>query len=584
MNVLDKAGLTKLWAKIKEKFATKSELGLYVGGTNSLKATYTNTDLEVTLNNANGSPNTALTIGCATTTLAGVMSPEDKKTLNIVSDGKYQNMSYILYSELKNLRDNSQLVKGRYYRITDFVTTVVQKDARSAGHAFDIIVLATSPNILNENAKVVKHEGDTYFANSNLDAWEIKYDLDNDKTKYAWADATNGKGVIYYMKDEFNNECPYDFKNVLFKRYKLKDNSGLHLADSILENSDYANPIKQAFKNWQIYLGPAMDKDNISFYYTRGVYEDGYLVSGADIYNYDRNSYESYDERNLVFNYNSGGNYVGVCKIYNSFDIIAEVKDTNGEWFYTFSKKATATDTAVDASLSKLTSVECYNNSIKEYIKSKLYYLNNNIFIVLGNRGRVYSNNFNTNCYNNTFANNCYSNTFGNSCYNNTFGRACYLNTFGDNCFSNTFGDNCFSNTFGSYYQHNTFGSYSEYNIFGSSCWSNTFESGYDSNTFGDSCFSNTFGSSCRSNTFGNNCSRNIFGDYYESNQFKSNIYGVSFELYTTGSSMKIQYLTIYKVNDNTTIPDNLITLNANYSQVLGLNSNGELVCKPALV
>ena len=46
---------------------------------------------------------------------------------------------------------------------------------------------------------------------------------------------------------------------------------------------------------------------------------------------------------------------------------------------------------------------------------------------------------------------------------------------------------------------------------------------------------------------------------------------------------MKIQYLTIYKVNDNTTIPANLITLNANYSQVLGLNSKGELVCKPAL-
>jgi hypothetical protein len=24
------------------------------------------------------------------------------------------------------------------------------------------------------------------------------------------------------MKDEFNNECPYDFKNIQFKRYKIK--------------------------------------------------------------------------------------------------------------------------------------------------------------------------------------------------------------------------------------------------------------------------------------------------------------------------------------------------------------------------
>ena len=42
-------------------------------------------------------------------------------------------------------------------------------------------------------------------------------------------------------------------------------------------------------------------------------------------------------------------------------------------------------------------------------------------------------------------------------------------------------------------------------------------------------------------------------------------------------------YLTIYRINDGTIIPANLITLNANYSQVLGLNSSGELVCKPAL-
>ena len=32
----------------------------------------------------------------------------------------------------------------------------------------------------------------------------------------------NGKGVIYYMKDEWNNECPYDFKNIQFIR-KLTD-------------------------------------------------------------------------------------------------------------------------------------------------------------------------------------------------------------------------------------------------------------------------------------------------------------------------------------------------------------------------
>ena len=48
----------------------------------------------------------------------------------------------------------------------------------------------------------------------NLSAWELKYCLDNDITRFAWADTTNGKGVIYYMKDEHGNEAWYDFKSI----------------------------------------------------------------------------------------------------------------------------------------------------------------------------------------------------------------------------------------------------------------------------------------------------------------------------------------------------------------------------------
>ena len=559
-----------------------------------------------------------------------------KNTTNEIVDFTPISIVNLTYNELKNLRDNSKLKPSQYYRITDFVTTVANDpEARSAGHPFDIIVLATDVDTLNENAKVVKHEGDTYFANSNLDAWEIKYDLDNDKSKYAWADETNGKGVIYYMKDEFNNECPYDFKNVQFKRYKLKGKSGLHLADYTSGDWDYGKVINQAFINWQTYLGTSMNSNNVSFYYTRGVYNNSYLVSGAEIYKYNSN-YSSYDEGNLVFDKNSGGNYVGVCRKYNYFDIIAEVEDTNGEWFYTFSKKATATDAAVDASLSKLTSVVCYNNSTKEFILNKKYYLNDNIFIVLGT-GSIYSNNFNTNCYNNTFGNNCYdnsfgngcnTNTFGNSCSGNTFGNSCYTNTFGNSCDSNTFGSSCSGNTFGNSCNSNTFGNGCDSNTFATRCYSNTFGNECDSNsfgnecdsnsfgnscsgntfgnncydnsfgngcnynTFGNSCYSNTFGNSCGanifgnecySNTFGNSCWENNYGSYFYYNKIKSDINSISFELYTTGSSMPIQYLIIDRVNDNTIIPDGLITLGANYTQVLGLNSAGEVVCKPAL-
>ena len=127
----------------------------------------------------------------------------------------------ITYSELKTLRDNSQLVPGTFYRITDYQCTTTQTDTRAMDHRFDIIVQALDVNKLSENASATQHEEDTYFADANLAAWELKYSLDNNTSRFWWANAENGKGVIYYMKDENNNECPYDFKNIQFKRCRV---------------------------------------------------------------------------------------------------------------------------------------------------------------------------------------------------------------------------------------------------------------------------------------------------------------------------------------------------------------------------
>ena len=78
------------------------------------------------------------------------------------------------------------------------------------------------------NRVIVGTEIDPYFANAKLPSWQIKYCLDNDTSRFVWADEENGKGVIYYMKDEYNNECPYDFKNIQFIR-KLDDDGNLDL-------------------------------------------------------------------------------------------------------------------------------------------------------------------------------------------------------------------------------------------------------------------------------------------------------------------------------------------------------------------
>ena len=72
--------------------------------------------------------------------------------------------------------------------------------------------------VVGDDGKFLSGSAYDYFTDANLPAWEIKYSLDNDDTRFAWADTENGKGVIYYMKDEWDNECHYDFKNIMFKR------------------------------------------------------------------------------------------------------------------------------------------------------------------------------------------------------------------------------------------------------------------------------------------------------------------------------------------------------------------------------
>ncbi len=122
------------------------------------------------------------------------------------------------HAELVQLRDEARLIPGQWYRIVDYVTTTMQNDTQSAGHPFDILVMASKPDTLLETAFAAVHEGDTYFQSSKLEAWELNYCLDNDTDRFAWADPENGKGVVYRMKDEWANDLPYDFKNIMFKR------------------------------------------------------------------------------------------------------------------------------------------------------------------------------------------------------------------------------------------------------------------------------------------------------------------------------------------------------------------------------
>lgn len=129
----------------------------------------------------------------------------------------------VTYAELIALRQSDGLVPGCKYRITDYECTTITPGTQSAGHQFDIVVQAIDVDTLSEDAEAMLHDGDTYFELCDLRRWELKYTVFNDVSRYAWADSENGKGVVYWMKDEFGNECGYDFKNIQFLRFNTWD-------------------------------------------------------------------------------------------------------------------------------------------------------------------------------------------------------------------------------------------------------------------------------------------------------------------------------------------------------------------------
>lgn len=140
-------------------------------------------------------------------------NPED------INAGIQELMISCTFSELMSLIALQQLIPGAKYRLTDYKATA-DKVYKCKEHQFDIILTASTTNNLNINASACKHINDTYF--HKPERWELKFvwninDLNSDNVRkfyYNEENVSDFKGAIIYMKDEFNNEAMFDFKNI----------------------------------------------------------------------------------------------------------------------------------------------------------------------------------------------------------------------------------------------------------------------------------------------------------------------------------------------------------------------------------
>lgn len=153
---------------------------------------------------------------------------------------KMSNPIHVTHEELVSLRDNGQLVHGARYVITDYVTSTPSGVDESVStymskeQPFNIVVTAISPNSLSEDCSAISN--DTF---PNADKWKLCYTINPTDDRFEWS---NSKGIIYRMIDENNLDCPYDFKNIQFKRDRWSFN------DIDVSADVYKNTVKKCVR------------------------------------------------------------------------------------------------------------------------------------------------------------------------------------------------------------------------------------------------------------------------------------------------------------------------------------------------
>ncbi len=307
------------------------------------------------------------------------------------------------------------------------------------------------------------------------------------------------------MKDEYNNECPYDFKNIQYKVFKIESAPQSDLVGQYLSTVPGDTLCTEII---------ASETDCVWAYTFDCLYDGNHIDLTAQVSLLDDLADDTSWDKVRCHD-----NSLGQVKI----------RTGGGGEFKRYSRLGLNYITFMN------TSFKCFDNKIGSntmYICAGGSFNQNTI---QGNRGGDAGNIgglsfvFGNGCSSNSFGNECYSNSFGNDCSCNSFGNEYYCNSFGNDCFRNSFGNGCYSNSFGNGCYSNSFGSVFSSNSFGNECYDNSFGNSCDYNSFGNSCYNNSFGNSCDSNSFGNSCNSNSFGNDCYNNSFGNDCYNNSF-------------------------------------------------------
>ena len=498
----------------------------------------------------------------------------------------------ILYSNLVELRDNSQLVPGQQYRITDYVTTTVQKNTRSAGHQFDIIVTAIDEETLSEDAKAIHNADNDYFNDCNLSAWELKYCLDNDINRFAWSTYINlvNSSDISIKSELVNDNCEF---NTPFKptAYMYVDTSRDYADGEHNKDEDYIYEYGYEFNPDDVDNQLCLFKSEIEIYPEEGTdYIDKFFYAGThdvDGVTYDkwRKAEIDYDGNHVwAQSYNGPGSGIYILTEQITTDSAIETKAPggNGKGVIYYMKDEYGNECPYDFKSIQFKRYKITSFTQPDIVNSStlpIQYAQNPA------QGYGYEVDMDDYIYCYTFASNqtddnedlsvtqeceCKSNiikahVFDNSnkinLNNNVFfydaefaDKKIKHNYFAEGSHDNTFCSLFANNTMSNYFRYNIigvglsnkFGSYNEYNIMCNVSSYNTFDDVCDHNIIGYHCAGNIFGDATKLNIIGADCETNDFGMVFQNNVISTGFYRNRF----TNNTAQNNFGTNFKFNN----------------------------------
>lgn len=301
---------------------------------------------------------------------------------------------------------------------------------------------ALTPIVVEDGELIVSPIPETKIVPVNMNAWELKYCLDNDKDLFDWAE-TDGKGVIYWLKDEFGNEAPYDFKNVMFRRYQVS-------------STDYT--VLNGLRNLYLYLDGCYGlsrNDNSKYWYTFSSSDgitDGSLFGECTYNTIKPYVYLSPKGKNIkgmnnIVLQNANRNELG----YNCFDITILTNNTDNKFYYCRDICGQAfSGTEILANSYGLTFDRSSNCHFEEGTKNSYGRSVDGAKTGIG----CMSINFGESSVGVELAKSCNNISFGQWCYNVNVDAGGNNITFGNYCSYINVGKMCLNITFTNYYRY----------------------------------------------------------------------------------------------------------------------------------